>query len=94
MKHLIRVNSKIASEQLVEQRAAVFFVEVASNLYFIQKHRSSKDVGSYVDASYVARELNTRFDIALRKQGGELVANFENEFHREFSHNAIHREVL
>lgn len=93
MKKLTKV-TKDVPERRIHDMTAVFFVEVSSNLYYVRKHRADTCRGKYVDGTYVAKELNTGFNVALLKENGDLLSNFSSEPYREFLVNSLNREVL
>lgn len=94
MKTLGVVNTSSMPEKTVLDMASVFLVEVSSNVYLLKKHRQSTCQGKYVDGSYVAKELNTNFDVAIKRLNGELVANFSRITRREFLANTLNREII
>jgi hypothetical protein len=94
MKTLAKVNTSVMSEDSTRQLASVFFVEVSSNVYLLKKHRQSNCIGKYVDGGCVAKELNTNFNVAIKKLNGDLMANFTRESRREFLANTINREII
>jgi len=86
--------AKLSSKEFVHQRACVYFEEVASNLYVIRKHRHAPMQGKFVDAVYVAKEVNSGFQVAIQKIDGELLANFTLTPYREFLVDSLYREII
>lgn len=94
MKSLTIVNTSVMPEKTVLDMASIFLVEVSSNVYFLKKHRHSKCHGKFVDGEFVAKELNTNFDVAIKKMDGEILANFSRVTRREFLANTLNREII
>lgn len=86
--------SKMSSKEFVYGRACVYFEELASNLYVIRKHRHYPMRGKFVDAVYVAKEVNSGFQVAIQKMDGELLANFTLTPYREFLVDSLYREII
>ena len=93
MRKLVSVNKSV-SEDLVLENVKVFFEEVASNLYFVKKHRLDSLTKKYVDSGFVAKELNSGFDVGIKKMDGELLTNLSRKPYRSFLVETLNREVI